>query len=296
MRSCLHGFGTCRSRRERIGKRIFFAVQVRVRASFSRYEGEEALSLNRRFVKNLKSATVKLPDFEIPDPHLNLNFLSRYTQDFFKMHYFSILLSLILAPLALSIEHAPSIHASPSSHSSHRRIASNIADPDYFAPSGVGGLPQTSGGDGSVVIITKKPTELRSTFFYTGSRETFLFVVPGSTTSSPYHQVVQLKIWGAGGGGCDGGRLKLEESEEDDILSSGYAGGYVEASFDLATGETLVVDVGGGGRSRSVVGSRSSDSSLLGGLGGYNGGKSGYRDRSSGGGGGGGKNVLHFHV
>lgn len=170
-----------------------------------------------------------------------------------------------------------------------------------------------SGGDGSVVIITKKkpPTEeeLRSTFFYTGSRETSLFVVPGSTTSSPYHQVVQLKLWGAGGGGCDGGRLlkesswrnnNSEEQEEDNdiimALSSGYAGGYIEASFDLPTGETLVVDVGGGGRSqRSVLlgSSISGDSSLLGGLGGYNGGKSGYRDASSGGGGGGGNNIFH---
>lgn len=52
-------------------------------------------------------------------------------------------------------------------------------------------------------------------------------------------------------------------------------------------GETLIVDVGGGGQSRSVR-----SDTLLGGLGGYNGGKSGYRDRTSGGGGGGGVNVL----
>ncbi len=152
-----------------------------------------------------------------------------------------------------------------------------------------------------MVIITKKPTELRSTFFYTGSREPVLFVVPGSTTSSPYHQVVQLKLWGAGGGGCDGGRLKeswSNNAEEEDMMSSssGCAGGYVEASFDLPTGETLVVEVGGGGKSRVGVGSRSSDTSLLGGLGGYKGGKSGMRDRSSGGGGGGGNNMYSIFM
>lgn len=102
----------------------------------------------------------------------------------------SSLLVLILA-LALALSNG----ASPSP--SHR-IASNTNDPDYFAPSGVGGLPQTSGGDGSVVIVSKQPTELRSTFFYTDSRENVTFVVPGSTTSSPYHQVVQVKLWGAG--------------------------------------------------------------------------------------------------
>lgn len=118
--------------------------------------------------------------------------------------------------------------------------------------------------------------------------------------SSPYHQVVQLKLWGAGGAGCDGGRLKESWSnnaeEEEDMMSPGYAGGYVEASFDLPIGETLVVDVGGGGKSRVGVGSRSSDTSLLGGLGGYNGGKSGMRDRSSGGGGGGGNNMYFIFM
>ena len=175
-------------------------------------------------------------------------------------------------------------HASP--YQSHR-VASNTIDPDYFAPSGVGGIPQTSGGDGSVVIITSQPTELRSAFFYAGEKASF--VVPGSTTSSPYHQVVQVKLWGAGGGGCDGGRLnKLSDSDES---SSGLAGGYVEASFNLPMGDTLIVDVGGGGRSRSVR-----SDTLLGGLGGYNGGKSGYRDRSSGGGGGGGECTCKISV
>ena len=99
----------------------------------------------------------------------------------------------------------------------------------------------------SVVIITKQPTELRSTFFYTGEKATC--VVPGSTNSSPYHQVVQIKLWGAGGGGCDGGRLN--QLSDSDVSSSGSAGGYVEAHFDLPMGETLIVDVGGGGQSRS---------------------------------------------
>lgn len=178
--------------------------------------------------------------------------------------------------LALIIEHAStSIHAHAlPSHADYS------ADPDYSFPSGAGGIPQTSGGDGSVVIITKQPTELRSTFFYTGSRENF--IVPGSPRSSPYHQTVQVKLWGAGGGGCDGGRL--EKLSDSDMSSSGYAGGYVEASFDFPIGESLIVDVGSGGKSQSI----GSQNSLLGGLGGYNGGKSGYSSASSRGGGGGG--------
>ena len=136
-----------------------------------------------------------------------------------------------------------------------------------------------------MVIITKQPTELRSTFFYTGEKTSY--VVPGSTNSSPYHQVVQIKLWGAGGGGCDGGRF--DQLSDSDVSSSGSAGGYVEAHFDLPMGETLIVDVGGSGRSRS-----DRSTTLLGGLGGYNGGKAGYRDGSSGGGGGGGMSTISF--
>ena len=161
------------------------------------------------------------------------------------------------------------------------RIPSNSIDPDYFAQSGVGG--QSSGGDGSVVIVTKQPTELRSSFFHTGSPQTY--AVPGNSRRHPYEQRVDVKLWGAGGGGCDGGRVATL-SESDDDLSSGSAGEYVHASFILPIGEVLIVEVGGGGQSRSK-GSRSQ--TLLGGLGGYNGGKSGYRDQSSEGGGGGGE-------
>lgn len=171
------------------------------------------------------------------------------------------------------------VHVAPHSHS----LPFNTLDPDYFAPSGKGGEPQSPGGDGSIVIITEH--ELRSHFFYTGSAEDF--VVHGDLRSSPYEQVVRVKLWGAGGGGCDGGRLQTKEASEFDT-SSGLAGGYVEASFVVPTGEVLLVDVGGGGKSQG------SQTHSLGGLGGYNGGKSGYKNRSSGGGGGGGMSRLSF--
>jgi len=150
----------------------------------------------------------------------------------------------------------------------------------------MGGLPHASGGDGSVVIITKQPAELRSNFFYTGSPQSY--VIPGDARRAPYFQEVQMKLWGGGGGGCDGGRLMTKEWSDDSLLdtSSGSSGGYVEASFIFPIGQSLIVDVGGGGRS---VGSQSL---TLGGLGGYNGGKSGYKDRSSGGGGGGGMSKV----
>ena len=133
-----------------------------------------------------------------------------------------------------------------------------------------------------MVIITKKPAGLRSNFFYTGSAEEY--VVTGDAKSSPYEQEVQVKLWGAGGGGCDGGRVTKEKEElSDSDTSSGFAGKFVNSSFIFPVGQTLIVDVGQGGRSQGPL------SSSLGGLGGYNGGKSGYRDRHSGGGGGGGR-------
>lgn len=171
-------------------------------------------------------------------------------------------------------------------HALTHRLPANSLDPDYFPPSGIGGLPQQSGGDGFVTIITHEPVELRSSFFYSGSVQKF--DVPGDTRSSPYEQVVQVKVWGGGGGGCDGGRQMKDTDDADTTTSSGYSGEYTEASFLLPMGETLLIDVGGGGRSQG------SSSHSLGGLGGYNGGKSGYRDRFSGGGGGGGLSKVAF--
>lgn len=138
--------------------------------------------------------------------------------------------------------------------------------------------------------------KLRSNFFYTGSTQSY--VIPGDTKREPYFQKVQMKLWGAGGGGCDGGRLIMKEwSDDNDNNNSssldhdnsfGLAGGYIETSFLFPIGQSLIVNVGGGGKSQG------SQSHTLGGLGGYNGGKSGYKDRSSGGGGGGGMTTVSF--
>jgi len=109
------------------------------------------------------------------------------------------------------------------------------------------------------------------------------YVVPGDKRRRPYEQEVRIKVWGGGGGGCDGGRGESKEplpeeyyDSDNDILfrkfSEGSGGGYVEAAFRLPVGDTLEIVVGGGGSSAESL----SDS--LGGKGGNNGGR--WRQRA----------------
>ena len=85
---------------------------------------------------------------------------------------------------------------------------------------------------------------------------------------------VQIKAWGAGGGGCRGGFDK----ENDQIY---YIRGhlrYIEVNLRLPIGETIKITVGQGGNKDA------SQSDSLGGLGGSNGGNPGRDDGASGGG------------
>ena len=91
------------------------------------------------------------------------------------------------------------------------QIPPNTQGPDYFHPSAVGGNAYKQGKDGAAVIVSKlfsksmdEPLELRANFFFVNNvlQE---YEIPGDRFSEPYDQVVTIKVWGAGGGGCGGG-------------------------------------------------------------------------------------------
>lgn len=197
----------------------------------------------------------------------------------------------------------------PSWHQERRRTPPNTADPDYFHPTSRGGRSHHPGNDGSVVFVAHvhiathptrfetidvPPLELRARYF-AKNNVVQTYVVPGDKYRRPYGQEVRVKIWGGGGGGCDGGRgetklpLPEKDQEQGSILkfSEGSGGGYVEAVFHLPVGDVLQIVVGGGGMSG---GGSLPDS--LGGKGGYNGGHPGRSDDWSGGGGGGGLTTV----
>ena len=106
-----------------------------------------------------------------------------------------------------------------------RRTPPNTADPDYFHPSSSGGIAQRPGHDGTVLFVARvhhassspptrfetvdvPPLELRAQYFL---EENVVqeYVVPGDGRRRPYDQEVRVKIWGGGGGGCDGGERFL---------------------------------------------------------------------------------------
>ncbi|KAL7548422.1 hypothetical protein ACHAWF_011710 [Thalassiosira exigua] len=206
---------------------------------------------------------------------------------------------------------SPTLLASPEENlllQEERRRPPNTSDPDYFHPSARGGRAQGPGDDGVVAFVALVPTtnptrfesvdvpplELRAGYFL---KENVIqeYVVPGDGQSGPYDQVVRIKAWGAGGGGCDGGRGEatepLSEVDEDGALwfCEGSAGGYVEAAFRLPVGSRLEIAVGGGGKSYGSL------PNSLGGGGGYNGGYPGKDDGTSGGGGGGGMTLVSWN-
>lgn len=116
------------------------------------------------------------------------------------------------------------------------RLPPNSQDPDYIHATSSGGHVGRSGEDGAVVFIAKLPAvgmsttslELRAQYFARVEEEedefvkdvvlnasaTILkkkevayqqYIVPGDGRRGPYDREVTVKVWGAGGGGCDGG-------------------------------------------------------------------------------------------
>lgn len=115
------------------------------------------------------------------------------------------------------------------------RLPPNSQDPDYIHATSSGGHVGRSGEDGAVVFIAKLPAigmsttslELRAQYFARVEEDaafekdvvldasaTILkkrgvayqqYIVPGDGRRGPYDRDVTVKVWGAGGGGCDGG-------------------------------------------------------------------------------------------
>lgn len=178
-------------------------------------------------------------------------------------------------------------------------------DPHYVYPGASGGKINSSGEHGMAVIlaglnenklwsfstIQDEATVMQSTYFYREELKVQEYIVPplgGSQgNSAPYgKRRIKIKLWGGGGGGCGGGRRKqLDPSlpRTDPITgetyySTGLAGGFVEASLLVPINEKLSITLGGGGNTEG------SQSSTLGGIGGFNGGLPGRDDGTSGGG------------
>lgn len=100
-----------------------------------------------------------------------------------------------------------------------RQTPPNTNSPDYFYPTATGGHAQQNGNDGAAIFVahvhtytpstefesvTVPPMELRAQYFL---QENIVqeYIVPGDGRRKPYEQEVTIKIWGGGGGGCDGG-------------------------------------------------------------------------------------------
>ena len=51
---------------------------------------------------------------------------------------------------------------------------------------------------------------LTANYFFTENEVVQEYIVPGNKYSNPYEQIVKVKVWGAGGGGCDGGKQRAK--------------------------------------------------------------------------------------
>ena len=188
-------------------------------------------------------------------------------------------------------------------------------DPYYVYPGGAGGEINTSGKHGMGVIladlneneplpfstIQDEAIVLRSTYFYREELKVQEYIVPafrGQENSAPYgKRRIKIMLWGGGGGGCGGGRGKqldpslprIDPVTGETYRSQGHAGGYVEANLLLPINEKLSITLGEGGNTEG------SQSSTLGGRGGFNGGLPGRDDGMSGGGGGGGLSSIKLN-
>lgn len=151
------------------------------------------------------------------------------------------------------------------------------ADADYMAGVGLGGRPGEDGGPGLVVLtsylynqgqVDKITMVYQDPAVYEGRPQ--VYVVPESPVKGANINFLDVKLWGAGGGGGSSN------------FSLGGAGAFAQGQLAVQTGDTLLILVGGGGQGMS--GDR-------GGRGGFNGGGDGG-DGEFGGGGGGGASTI----
>lgn len=156
------------------------------------------------------------------------------------------------------------------------------ADSDYMAGVGVGGRAGEDGGPGLVTLtsylynqgqVDKITMTYQDPAVYQGRPQ--VYVVPSSPVKGSEINFIDVKLWGAGGGGGSSN------------FSLGGAGAFVQGRLAVKTGDTLLVYVGGGGQGMS--GDR-------GGMGGFNGGGDGGDGEFGGGGGGGASSITKAGV
>ena len=161
-----------------------------------------------------------------------------------------------------------------------RRFVANgaAADADYMAGVALGGRPGEDGGPGLVVLTTflysqgqvdKVTMTYQDPAIYNGRPQ--VYIVPSSPVRGSSIDFVDVKLWGAGGGGGSTNH------------SLGGAGAFVQGRLAVKAGDVLLVLVGGGGEGMS--GDR-------GGKGGFNGGGDGGDGEFGGGGGGGASSIT----
>lgn len=132
------------------------------------------------------------------------------------------------------------------------RLAGNERDDDYVNGTGVGGRDSENGKDGLVVIISHTRNGIilpsRTTFFYTGSTQYFHVddTLDSTVSNSPQIDFIDVKLWG--GGGAGGGTPKNISVADETGFSHGGGGGFTQTRIDVTPGETLLIQVGSGGK------------------------------------------------
>lgn len=149
----------------------------------------------------------------------------------------------------------------------------------------VGTVTLTSGLKLPSFTNSNRPTGIEGLMIYNSEKQTIQAYISGqwSDVGGGGKKLVEFKLWGAGGG--SGSQQRNGTSYHTNTfynIKEGGAGGFVTASFNIASGTSLVLSVGGGGRG-GLIGGNPSDAQ-----GGYNGGGGGsYTTYDASGGGGG---------
>lgn len=149
----------------------------------------------------------------------------------------------------------------------------------------VGTVTLTSGLRLPSFTNSNRPTGIEGLMIYNSEKQTIQAYISGqwSDVGGGGKKLVEFKLWGAGGG--SGSQQRNGTSYHTNTfynVKEGGAGGFVTASFNIASGTSLVLSVGGGGRG-GLIGGNPSDAQ-----GGYNGGGGGsYTTYDASGGGGG---------
>jgi len=130
-----------------------------------------------------------------------------------------------------------------------------------------------------------RPVGVEGLMIYNTTEKAIQAYIAGtwSNVGSGGKKTVEFKVWGAGGGGGSQNRTTSSYlTTTEYYVKQGGAGGFVTASFKVASGTQLVFSVGQGGRGALQASNPSSS------LGGYNGGGNGsYSSYDASGGGGG---------